>query len=67
LSIGSDFFVLVKNKILQFCGIYGNKKDKTQFFPLSSFVVVLIGSGIRDWKIRIRDKHPGSATLLLKH
>jgi hypothetical protein len=32
------------------------------FFPTFSFVAVF-GSGIRDGKIRIRDKHPGSATL----
>ena len=39
----------------------------TIFFSPLSFVAVF-GSGIRDpgWvKIRIRDKHPGSATLLL--
>ncbi len=45
------------------------KKGKTQFCPLSSFIVV-VGSRIRHpgWgKIRIRDKRPGSATLLLKH
>jgi hypothetical protein len=38
----------------------------TNFFSPLSFVAVF-GSGIRDpgWvKIRIRDKHPGSATLL---
>jgi hypothetical protein len=39
----------------------------TKFFSPLSFVAVF-GSGIRDpgWvKIRIRDKHPGSATLLV--
>jgi hypothetical protein len=45
------------------------KKDMTTnlFSPLSFSAV--FGSGIRDpkWiKIRIRDKHPGSATLLRK-
>jgi hypothetical protein len=44
---------------------------KTNFFSLLSFVALLFldpGSEVRDpeWvKIRIRDKHPGSATLLL--
>jgi hypothetical protein len=47
----------------------GTKKVfKTNFFSPLSFVAVF-GSGIRDpeWvKIRIRDKHPGSATLVLQ-
>jgi hypothetical protein len=40
----------------------------TKFSPLT--FVAIFGSGIRDpgWvKIRIRDKHPGSATLLVEH
>jgi hypothetical protein len=50
------------------------KKYDNNFFSSLSFVAVF-GSGIRDpgceirdpgWvKIRIRDKHPGSATLLI--
>jgi hypothetical protein len=54
------FFQQFKTKI-----ICGYKKGVTEiFFSPLSFVVVF-GSGIRDpgWvKIRIRDKHPGSAT-----
>jgi hypothetical protein len=75
LKIGSNFCLQhFKNKIgnLQFCEICGYKKryDKNFFSPLS--FVPVFGSGIRDpgseirdpgWvKIRIRDKHPGSAT-----
>jgi hypothetical protein len=50
-----------KNNI-QFCDFCGYK-----FFAPLSFVAV-VGSGIRNSggiKIRIRDKHPGSATLLV--
>jgi hypothetical protein len=42
-----------------------NRYEKNFFSPLS--FVAVFGSGIRDpgWvKIMIRDKHPGSATLL---
>jgi hypothetical protein len=39
------------------------KGKTTNFFSPLSFVAVF-GSGIRDEKIRIRDKHPRSATLL---
>jgi hypothetical protein len=51
---------MFKNKIF-----VATKKVGQQIFSSSSFVVVL-GSRIRDpgWiKIRIRDKHHGSATL----
>jgi hypothetical protein len=75
LKIGPNFFLQnFKNKIVQFCEIYDSKKGMTtNFFSPMSFIAVF-GSGIRDpgWvKIRIgdlgsriRDKHPGSATLL---
>ncbi len=60
LKTGPNFFV-------QFCEIFGYKKGlTTNFFSPLSFVAVF-GSGIGDpeWeKIRIRDKHPGSATLI---
>jgi hypothetical protein len=61
-----------KSNNFQFCELCGYKKGMTNIFSPVIFVAVL-GSGIRDpgfetrdpgWvKIRIRDKHPGSATL----
>jgi hypothetical protein len=58
-------------KFCEICG-YIKRYDKNFFSPLS--FVPVFGSGIRDpgseirdpgWvKIRIRDKHPGSATLV---
>ncbi len=58
LWIGSNFFLyLFKNKII--CHLYGYKKGKTN----AVFLLPLLGPG---WiKIRIRDKHPGSATLIV--
>jgi hypothetical protein len=44
--------------------------ETTNYFPPPLFVVVVVGSGIRDtrWKnISIRDKHPGAATLAPKY
>ena len=71
LKICPNFFLQhFKNKIiLNFCDICGyNKRYDNKFFsPLSLDAV--FGSGIRDpgWvKIRIRDKHPGSATLIVR-
>ncbi len=62
------FFQHSKHKIIiNFVKFVATKKiTTTNFSPLS--FVALFGSGIRDpgWiKIRIRDKHPGSATLLV--
>jgi hypothetical protein len=52
---------------LQFCEIFGYKKEiATNFFH--PFFVAVFGSGIRNgYKSgsRIRDKRPGSATLVL--
>jgi hypothetical protein len=61
------FLQHLKNKIIiNFEKFVATKKGlTTTFFPPLSFVAVF-GSGIRDpkWvKVRIRDKHPGSATL----
>ncbi len=54
-------------KIVQFCEIYDSKnKVWPQFFFSPMSFIAVSGSGIRDpgWeKVRIRDKHPGSATL----
>jgi hypothetical protein len=72
LKIGPNFFLQhFKNKIIYiFVKFVATKKGMTTnlFSPLS--FVPAFGSGIRDpgsgmGKIRIRDKHPGSATLLI--
>jgi hypothetical protein len=68
LKIGPNFFVHFKHKIIyNFVKFMAIKKGmKTIFFSPLSFVADF-GSEIRDpgWvKIRIRDKHPGSATLV---
>ncbi len=71
LKIGQIFFLQhFKNKIVHFCENYSSKNKVWQliFFlhPCLSLLFLDPGSGIRDpgWvKIRIRDKHPGSATL----
>jgi hypothetical protein len=77
LKIGQKFFFSIsKINNLQFCEICGYKKGlKKKFFPPLSLVEVF-GSGIQDSGsgiqdpgrviIRIRDKHPGSATLFLR-
>jgi hypothetical protein len=70
LKIGPNSFLqhFKKKIILIFVKFVATKQGMTtSFFSPLSFVAVL-GSGIRDpgWvKIRIRDKHPGSATLHL--
>jgi hypothetical protein len=62
---------------MKFCNINRYKKVGQQFFPLPLLLLLLnqgsqirdTRSGIRDpgWiKIRIRDKHNGSATLVTK-
>jgi hypothetical protein len=59
-----------KKHNFQFCGICVYKKGRTTIFSPFSFVAV-VGCWIRDprfrdpgWiKTRVRDKHPGSATL----
>ncbi len=67
LKTGPNFFLqhLKNNIIFNFVKFVATKKGlTTNFFAL--FFVAVIGSGIRDpgWvKIRIRDKHHGSATL----
>jgi hypothetical protein len=46
--------------------LVATKKGRTTIFSSFTFVAV-VGSGIRNpgWiKIRIRDKHPGTATLI---
>ncbi len=69
LRTGSNFFLRhFKNKIVyNFVKFVATKKAlATNFFHPSLFFAVF-GSGIRDleWvKIRIRDKHPGSANLI---
>ncbi len=72
MKIGPNFFLQhFKNKIIYiFVKFVATKKGMTTnlFSPLS--FVPAFGSGIRDpgsgmGKIRIRDKHPGSATLLI--
>ncbi len=77
LKGGPNFFLQhFKSKIIyNFCEICGYKKKcmATIFFSSPLSFVAVFGSGIRDprswirdpwWvKIRIRDKHPGSATL----
>ncbi len=69
LKIGPNFFLQhFKNKIVQFCEIFGSTKKgmTTNFFHLwFSLLLLDPRSGIRDGKIRIRDKHPRSATLFL--
>ncbi len=60
------FVLLVRIKIIFiFVKFVATNKDKTtNFFPY--FSVAVVGSEIQDprWiKIRIRDQHPGSATL----
>jgi hypothetical protein len=64
LKTGPNFFLLhFKNKIIyNFVKFVATKKDMTaNFFSPLSFVAVFGSAG---WvKIRIRDKHPGSATL----
>ncbi len=77
LKFGPNLFLQqFKNKIISnFVKFVATKKGMTtSFFSPLSFVVVLdLGSEIRDpgWKKSgsgIRDKHPGSATLLtMKH
>jgi hypothetical protein len=68
LKMGLIFFLQhSKNKIISsFVKFIATKKCMTtNFFPPLSFIAVF-GSEIRDpgWaKIRIREKHPGSATL----
>jgi hypothetical protein len=61
LKIGPNFFLQhFKNKIVQFCEIYGSKKrydNKFFFHPCLSLLFLDPRSGI--W-----DKHPGSATLV---
>ncbi len=70
LKIYPIFFQTSRNKIIyDFVKFVAIKKGLTRnfFSPLSLVTVLDPGSGIRDpgWvKIRIRDKHPGSATLL---
>ena len=67
-KIGPNFFFhhFIKKIISNFVKFVATKKGMTKkFFSFLSFVPVF-GSGIRDpgWvKIRIRVKHPGSATL----
>jgi hypothetical protein len=68
LKSGQFFFFNISKIIVQFCELYGSKKryDKKFFSPLA--FIAVFGSGIRDpgsgmGKIRIRDKHPGAATL----
>ncbi len=70
LKICLNFFLQhFKNKIVQFCELYDSKKKAWQqifFHQCVSLLFLDPGSEIRDpeWvKIRIRDKHPGSATL----
>jgi hypothetical protein len=74
LKFGPNFSsAFQKQNNIQFCEICGYRKKFDFFSPLS--FVAIFGSGIRDpgtgnrdpgWvKIRIRDKHPGSATLIL--
>jgi hypothetical protein len=65
LQIGKKkFLYLFKNKIIFNFVFVAKKVDYKNYFPSS---VAVVGSGIRvpGWKkFRIRDKHPGSATLL---
>jgi hypothetical protein len=72
LKFGRNFFLeQFKNKIiLHFGKFVATKKCLTKdfFSPLSFYLFLDPGSEIRDpgWvKIRIRDKHSGSATLVL--
>jgi hypothetical protein len=70
MKTGPNFFLQhFKNKIIyNFVKFVATKKGLTTIFPPSLLLLFLDpGSEIRDpeWvKIRIRDKHPGSATLL---
>jgi hypothetical protein len=71
LKTGPNFFFLQhsKNKIIfDFVKFVASKKGMINFFNPSLFLLFLDpGSEIRDGlKIRIRDKHPGSATLPLR-
>jgi hypothetical protein len=64
----TNFLYLFKNKIIYNFTIFVASKNRTKKFSPSSFGAV-VGSGIRDpgWiEIRIRDKHPGSATLVVR-
>jgi hypothetical protein len=55
---------LFKNKSFKFCDICGNKTRKSIFFPLL-FCWIRDLSWVQRWiKIRIRDKNPGSATVV---
>ncbi len=71
MRTGPNFFLQhLKNKIIfNFVKFVATKIGlTTNFFSPLSFVAVF-GSGIRDqeWvKIRIRDEHPGSATLIIR-
>jgi hypothetical protein len=63
LKIGPNFILQhLKNKIIfNFVKFVTSKKFDNKFFSPLSFVDVFLDPG---WvKIRIRDKHPGSATL----
>jgi hypothetical protein len=66
--LAKKFLNLFKNKIIYNFMIFGAKKDgQNKIFPPSSFGAI-VGSGIRGGlKLgsKIRDKHPGSATLII--
>jgi hypothetical protein len=57
-------YLLKSQRVYKLCEIYGYKKGRTKKYLPSSTYFVLIWS--TEWKkIRIRNNHPGSATLIV--